>query len=99
MSALYRLKAYFAWFGEDMDAYPDYDDESGYYDDRRGYPESPRGRAGAAGTPPSGPTQPPTPDAIPERALQEAPAARVRGRPSCPPRRRLRRLAGAAGHH
>ncbi|HWN33729.1 MAG TPA: cell division protein SepF [Pseudonocardia sp.] len=41
MSALYRLKAYFGMVpAEDMDAYLDYDDETGYYGDQRaGYAE------------------------------------------------------------
>jgi cell division inhibitor SepF len=41
MSALYRLKAYFGMVpAEDMDAYLDYDDETGYYDEQRaGYAE------------------------------------------------------------
>jgi len=53
MSALYRLKAYFGMVpAEDMDAYLDYDDESGYYDDHRGYPEPPpRPRTERAGYP------------------------------------------------
>jgi cell division inhibitor SepF len=41
MSALYRLKAYFGMVpAEDMDAYLDYDDETGYYGEQRaGYAE------------------------------------------------------------